>query len=458
MDALKTLIESSIEQTFEQYKIAKRQYDEAKDYDDKQRALAKHFSMSREDLPQLRIREQKIGGVVLNNTGYCIKRFISEEAEIIEEGNYENEKYAGMKISYPLFRELEVSPGVFESIWSRATVFFRWKGEPLCISLRDDRIMEHTLFQVISKNETVLKEFIEVFRDYQKINHYLRGKKFTGLEGRLMPLSPYGWKDIILPEGMAERIHSEVSGVLRSSKTLTQYGLNSKKGFILAGDPGNGKTLLLKILANTVDAACIIVPFTKVQPEKDIAATFRLARYLAPTLLILEDVDLYGEDRDHAKDAEYLGELMNELDGMVDNKEIIVFATTNHLAKVEKALQNRPGRFDRIYKIPNPDLNGRRRLLEHFISKVPNQITKEDIEVLAENFSGYSGAYLKELVNSGFAQAVLRSEESPVLEFSDLASNLAVLKNDEKRAPMGFQTPRQVDQLEGIRAVRKENL
>jgi SpoVK/Ycf46/Vps4 family AAA+-type ATPase len=253
---------------------------------------------------------------------------------------------------------------------------------------------------------------------------------------------------------MAERIRSEVAGVLRSAKMLTHYGLNSKKGFILAGDPGNGKTLLLKILANTVDATCIIVPFTKSCDEKDMAAVFRLARYLAPTILILEDIDLYGEHRDRSKDSEYLGELMNELDGMVDNKEIIVFATTNHLAKVEKALQNRPGRFDRIYKILNPDLNARRLLLEHFVNKVPNKVSKEQVEILAENFSGYSGAYLKELVNSGFAQAVLRNEQEPVLEFSDLSSNLEVLKNDEKRQLIGFEAVRQVSQLEGTRAVR----
>ena len=99
-------------------------------------------------------------------------------------------------------------------------------------------------------------------------------------------------------------------------------------------------------------------------------AIFRLARELAPTILILEDIDLYGEEREVARDAERLGELMNELDGMVDNKEIIVFATTNNLIKVEKALQSRPGRFDRIYKIMNPDFDGRLKILKHFVNKV----------------------------------------------------------------------------------------
>ena len=456
MGGLKTLVENSIELAFERYTSAKLQYDEAKEYDERQRALARHFSVSRQGLSGLRINEQKLSGITLNNAVYCLKRIIAGQAEVIEEGNYESEKYLDTPISYPLFRELEVSPGVFETVWSRATIFFKWKGETLCVSVKDERHVDYSTFQVISRSDVVIKEFIVAFRDYQKANHYLKGKKFTGLEGKIMPLSCYGWDDIVLPDSLAERIRSEVTGVLRSAKTLSRYGLNSKKGFILAGEPGNGKTLLLKILANTMDVTCLLVPFNKQGPEKSMASIFRLARELAPIMLILEDVDLYGEERENAPDSEYLGELMNELDGMIDNKEIIVFATTNHLARVEKALQNRPGRFDRVYKIMNPDLIGRRRLLKHFIDKVPHQISGEDIDVLAEAFSGYSGAYLKELVNSGFAQAVLRNEDEPVLLFSDLAANLAVLKNNEKRS-IGFEVSGQTACFEGVRAVRKEN-
>ncbi len=451
-----TFIANIIERVFESYTDARLQYDETKNLDRKQVALTRHFNLPKEQLSELKISQESFVGVDLNNAVHGLKKFLSAQAEIIEEGNYELDHFRDVPITYPVHRELEIAPGVFEEIWKEITLFFKWRGEILCIGIKEHPTDDGACLQVTAGNQAVLKTFLYEFREYRNRYHYLKGKKFIGLAGRLMELTPYGWGDIVLPDGLADRVRSEVDGVLRCSKTLAQYGLNSKKGFILAGDPGNGKTLLLKILVNTVNVTCILIPFNKQGAEKSMSSVFQLARTLAPTMLILEDIDLYGGERGHSQDSEYLGELMNELDGIIDNKEIIVFATTNHLEKVEKALQNRPGRFDRVYKILNPDLQGRRRLLEYFINKVPNQITREDVDDLAACFSGYSGAYLKELVNSGFAQAVLRDEHAPVLIFADLAGNLDVLKNREKRPVIGFEAAGKGSCLEEARALRKE--
>jgi cell division protease FtsH len=173
--------------------------------------------------------------------------------------------------------------------------------------------------------------------------------------------------------------------------------------------------------------------------------------------LILEDIDLYGEDRGHVHDSSFLGELMNELDGMVDNQEIIVIATTNHLEKVENALRNRPGRFDRVYKIPNPDLTARRNLLAHFIARTPNNVAPAEVDRLAELFSGYSGAYLKELVNSGFAHSIIRDPLKPLLTVEDLNACVDVLKNNEKRSPLGFAAVNQAIPREALGAGVSQN-
>ncbi|MBF0490997.1 MAG: ATP-binding protein [Candidatus Omnitrophica bacterium] len=456
MDNVKKLIESSIELACEQYNIAKVQYDQAKNFDRKQQALARHFSLPRERLSELKIHEQDSEGVELNNVVYCLEKFISEQAQLTEESNYENERSKGIPVLYPIKRELEIDPGVFIEIWAEVTLFFKWQGNTYCVGFKPDDYSPATTCQIIAVNVEAFRAFVEAFREYRRQHHYLKGKKFIGLAGKLMPLSSYGWSDIVLSDGLAERIRLEVDGVLRCAGTLARYGLNSKRGFILAGEPGNGKTLLLKILANQTNVTCILVPFTKDPTERSMSRVFNLARRLAPTMLILEDVDLYGEEREHARDGEYLGELMNELDGMIDNKEIIVFATTNHLAKVEKALQNRPGRFDRVYKIMNPDFKGRCHILKHFINLVPNQITDRQIEVVAESFSGFSGAYLKESVNSGFAQAILRNENEPVLVFTDLLEDLDVLKHQEKRSPMGFDIGNKSSYPEELNATRNK--
>ena len=439
MDKIKSLICESLKLAGDQYKQSKKEWGEENKYHEKQSTQAKFFDLTKEKLSTLRIDKQIANGINFKNISYCLKEFLQEQAEIIEETNLEWDHWEA-PTTYPITRRLEIQRDVFVEIWTEATIFFKWKSESFCVSISAARTGKGDAYQIsfTTKEWAILREFTKEFQAYRKENHYLKGKKFIGIEGKLMSIGQYDWNDIVLSGGLAQRIKSEVEGVIRCAKELNKYGLNSKKGFILAGDPGNGKTLLLKILANTVSATCIMVPFNRNREDLNIPAIFRLARELAPTILILEDIDLYGEDREGARDTERLGELMNELDGMVDNKEIIVFATTNNLTKVEKALQSRPGRFDRIYKIMNPDFEGRLSILKHFVSKVPNEITEQHICTLAEGFEGYSGAYLKELINSGFAQAILRDMENPVLRFSDLEETSEVLKNNEAKKFLGF--------------------
>ena len=438
MEKLRSLIGETIKLAGEQYQRSKKEWDENCKYHEKQRTQAKYFNFTRQQLSDLKIDKVHVKGVKFNNLSYCLKKFLKDECEIIEETNLEWDSWEA-PITYPITSQLEVQVGEFVEIWTEATIFFKWKSELFCASISFERRGSgYYEISFAAKEWEVLRDFSKTFKEYRKKNHYLRGKKFIGIEGQLMPISQYDWNDIVLSNGLAGRIKSEVEGVIRCAKELNRYGLNSKKGFILAGDPGNGKTLLLKILANTVNATCILVPFNKSKEDLNMPAIFKLARELAPTILILEDIDLYGEEREVTRDTERLGELMNELDGMVDNKEIIVIATTNNLLKVEKALQSRPGRFDRIYKIMNPDFDGRLEILKHFVNKVPNDITEENIGTLAEAFEGYSGAYLKELINSGFAQAILRDDQNPVLLYSDLLEISEVLKNKEEKKFIGF--------------------
>lgn len=438
MNKIKALIEESIRIGGENYKKIRKELEEDRRDHEKKRAQVRFFNITKNDLSNLKINKENVKGVGFNNTSFCLKKFLLEEAEVVLETNLEWDNW-DVPITYPITTQLEIQPDLFCEIWTEATIFFKWRSEKFCVGFTPRRQPGEYEIYCVAKEWTILREFTKEFHEYRKKNHYLKGKKFIGIEGRIMPISKYDWDDIVLAGDLAQRIKSELEGVIRCAKDLNRHGLNNKKGFILAGDPGNGKTLLLKILANTIDVTCIMMPFNRRPEELDMPALFRLARELAPTILILEDIDLYGKERDEGGSPERLGELMNELDGMVDNKEIIVFATTNNLFKVEKALQSRPGRFDRIYKIMNPDFEGRMKILTHFVNKVPNNITKENMGTLAEEFAGYSGAYLKELINSGFAQAIIRDDKEPTLQYSDLVETSEVLKNKEEKKFMGFQ-------------------
>jgi len=423
-------------------------------YSTRQKELAGFFEIHPENLIELRTSKEVIGKIEFRNTMLCLEPFMRMNGRVITEMNYDGSN--GERIP-PVRVRIETAPGVHHKILEHASVFFEWGGEKYCMDIAGKRWTdsgEYT-FKLTAKDQDTLDELMVVFSDYRKENHYLKGKKFNGVSGEILPLSDHGWSDLVWPDGIKESLRSDIDVIFKNAGIFKTYGLNSKKGFILAGEPGNGKTLLLKILARETEATCILVPLDEFQFTPYI---FSLARDLAPTVLILEDIDLFGTDRDNASQNVELGKLMNQLDGMIENREIVVIATTNRLEKVEKALQNRPGRFDRIYVIPNPDFQTRIQLIAHFIRRVPNEISGEHVEILAEEFAGYSAAYLKELVNSGFAQAILRDNCNPVLKFCDLESMVDILKRKKDKVPVGFSIPAPAKERSSIQTKKEKNL
>ncbi len=123
-----------------------------------------------------------------------------------------------------------------------------------------------------------------------------------------------------------------------------------------------------------------------------------LARFVAPAVVFLEDLDLFAEEREGNSSWMGLGELMNQLDGAVDNEDIVTIATTNRLDVIEKALRNRPGRFDRIVQIGEMDERCRYRLLGKLLAKAG--IGPEDMNYLVDATADYTGAQVEELANT----------------------------------------------------------
>jgi len=421
-------------------------------YSRRQEELAGFFGIEQCRLSDLRTSKESLVRIDFRNAMVCFEPFVLENGRITEEVNYDY--FNGERVA-PVREKITIGPETFYKILEQASVFFEWHGEKYCMDIAPKRWSDNGSYDLsfTARNQSSLDRLLETFVAYKKKHHYLRGKKFNGGSGDILPLNQHSWEDLVWPDKIKERLRVEVETVFKNASLFSRYGLNSKKGFILAGEPGNGKTLLLKILAKETDATCILVPFDEFRFSPYL---FSLARDLSPSVLILEDIDLFGTDRDNASQSVELGKLMNQLDGMVENHEIVVIATTNRLENVEKALQNRPGRFDRIYVIPNPDFRMRIDLIAHFIGRIPNEITKDHIEILAEEFSGYSAAYLKELINSGFAQAILRDGQNPVLQFKDLETMVGILKHKKDKVAVGFSVVQESVKLQSPIQNKKE--
>jgi len=214
----------------------------------------------------------------------------------------------------------------------------------------------------------------------------------------------------LLPEDTRRLIQTHVEGFLRNRLRLRNMGVKSRRGLILAGPPGTGKTLVGKVLADTLETAFLWVLPRHIRNLASFEQVMQVARFVAPTVLFLEDLDLFAEERDHNGWAG-LGELMNQLDGAVDNEDIVTIATTNRLEVIEKALRNRPGRFDRVVKFEAMDEPCRQRMLAKLLAKA--ELSARDMNHLVASTTDYTGAQIEELSNTLYILAVDASNDRP---------------------------------------------
>ena len=254
-----------------------------------------------------------------------------------------------------------------------------------------------------SKNSA---DFLARWKVFARQHNHLRGQAFFADGEILERRRAYSWDDIMLPAGVRRAIETHVEGFLRNRTRLRALGVKPRRGLILEGPPGTGKTLLGKVLADTLEASFLWVSPRHVDHSPPaFAHILEVARFVAPTVLFLEDLDLFAEDRD-MRSTMALGELMNQLDGAVDNEDIITIATTNRLEVVEKALRNRPGRFDRVLNVGTMDGPCRRRMLTKLLVKAA--VSDEDLAHLVSATDGYTGAQIEELANTLYILAVER--------------------------------------------------
>jgi len=229
----------------------------------------------------------------------------------------------------------------------------------------------------------------------------LKEKIITIIDREIITLDrKYSFDDIIIEEEKIELIKENTVGFLKYGELFNKYNIPFKRGIILEGPPGNGKTLIGKILASTELFSIIWVT------PKDLAGfrgtemvriIYELGRKISPTIVFWEDIDLMITNREDHYDQIILGELLNCLDGLSAISGIITIATTNAPEVLDKALSHRPNRFDLRIKLDNPNHNIRIKMLSKFTEDI---VMSDNInfESLSERMDGFSGACVMEMV------------------------------------------------------------
>lgn len=228
------------------------------------------------------------------------------------------------------------------------------------------------------------KKFFERHSDY--ITKIPRTLVFDGVGVPLINPERLTWDDIVIdPE--TKKI------IVQQTKMFQTTGKRSKRGILIHGEPGNGKTLLGKILAHTLDCHCFYITSQTFDTgaAKQLSMLFELARLLKPSILFFEDIDLIvGKKREENAYKGFLGELLNQLDGPQRNEQMLVMATTNDITALDDALANRPGRFDVKIEFGNPNETNRSALLSRLI-------TVKNLDPYVELTNGLSCAQVNEV-------------------------------------------------------------
>lgn len=214
--------------------------------------------------------------------------------------------------------------------------------------------------------------------------------------------------------------------ILKNPDKFKQKGIRQTKGIILEGNPGNGKTLFAKALAEEADVSFIATKGADFQSAmmsmgaRKIKMLFKKARRHKPCIIFIDEFDGIGERRNYAgtgvdkENNRIITAMLNEMDGFESGDGILVIAATNSYLSLDPALI-RPGRFDLKYNIPNPDFDTRLKLIDLYTTK---KVLEQNIDKqkLANAFENFSCSAIETILNEASMLAILENHEEISLD------------------------------------------
>jgi hypothetical protein len=306
----------------------------------------------------------------------------------------------------------------------RGIYLLHFQKEPVVVLLStSDSTFEQPSLELLAGErpiaQSALKELLaEVNRHaaYKGKTIYLQSEGYPSeIFIRFRELPPAPRDAIILPTGVMDVVERNVLGMIKHGDVLRRSGRATRHGVLLHGPPGTGKTLALRYLAQACNDHTIVL-----LAGRDMGLlreSCQMARLLAPSLIILEDVDLVAEERTGNRCPTILHDLMDEMDGLGPKADCIFLLTTNRPEAIEPALSARPGRIDQAIEFPLPDEEARRRLFLLYGRGL--DLSRLDLDRWIAKTSGTSPAFIEELLRKATLMAAERGEVSDPLALAD---------------------------------------
>jgi hypothetical protein len=201
---------------------------------------------------------------------------------------------------------------------------------------------------------------------------------------------------LVLGGTLKADLYRDLAAFFEAQHVYERSGIAWKRGIVLIGPPGNGKTHAVKALINALGKPCLYVKSFSSQHADDhhnIRSVFAQARETAPCILVLEDLDSLVTDHNRSF-------FLNELDGFAANTGVVTIASTNYPERLDPSILARPSRFDRKYHFGLPGVAERLTYLELWRAGLDDAMRPSAATVaqVAADTDGFSFAYLKELL------------------------------------------------------------
>ena len=273
----------------------------------------------------------------------------------------------------------------------------------------------------INLNEPIPSEIIQEIniRD-EDFNKAINMIEPSAMREVMVEIPDASWEDIGGLEEIKQELREAVDWPLKYPKLFEKAGIRPLNGILLFGPPGCGKTLLAKAIANESMSNFIAIKGPEIfskwvgESERAVREIFRKARQAAPSIIYFDEIDAITAGRGMSEGTHTFASIVNqilvEMDGIENRKGIITIASTNRPDIVDPAFL-RPGRFDRLIFVREPDYDARLKILEVHTKNMP--LAEEvSLKRIAQNTVGYSGADLENVCREAGMEAIREKMEA----------------------------------------------
>ncbi|MDR9429707.1 MAG: proteasome-activating nucleotidase [Natronomonas sp.] len=248
-------------------------------------------------------------------------------------------------------------------------------------------------------------------------------------------------------EAQITEVREAVEDPLLNPEAFDEVGIDPPTGVLLHGPPGTGKTMMAKAVANRTDATFIKMAGSELvqkfigEGARLVRDLFELAAEREPAIIFIDEIDAIAAKRTESKtsgDAEVqrtMMQLLSEMDGFDRRGDISIIAATNRFDMLDRAIL-RPGRFDRLIEVPEPDIEGRTQILSIHTRRM--QLDPDvDLERIAGDTEGFSGAELESLATESGMFAIRDGRTEVAREDFDAALQ-KIERDDSPGTPVAF--------------------